>query len=148
MLGLVASTLCAAAASAQEHFTEGPVWVVSYYRIGDDQFDAYMKYLRANVLPQDEERQKQGLILGSKMFFKFPEGPDDWDVAFATLFRNSADALDYNKERDDKEKAVAAKHYKTPDEDKQREKVKPRLPMRRYLGTRMLREVTLKPMAP
>lgn len=147
VLVLAAATIAATTASAQEHYTEGPVWVVSYYRIGPDQFDAYMKYLRSSVLPQDDEAKKQGLVLENKMFLKFPDGPDDWDVAFAALYRNSADALDYSKERDDRGKAIAEKFFKTPDEDKQREAIKPRLEMRRYLGTRMLREVTLKPMS-
>ena len=147
VLVLAAAALAATTATTQEHFTQGPVWVVSYYRIGPDQFDAYMKYVRSSVLPQGDEAKKQGLVLESKMFLKFPDGPDDWDVAFAALFRSAADALDYSKERDDKGKALAEKHFKTADEDKQREAIKPRLEMRRYLGTRMLREVTLKPMS-
>ena len=138
--------LGAGPAWAQEHYTEGPVWVVSYYRIADDQFDAYMKYLRTNVLPQDEEAKKQGLVLDSKIFTKLPDNADDWNIAFATLSRNAAEAMDYSKDRDDKFKTIAEKHYKTADEDKQRDVGKPRLSMRRYLGTRILREISLKPM--
>lgn len=148
MTGLLVLALTAPSVSAiaQEHYTEGPVWVVSYYRVGDDQFENYMKYLRANVLPQDEEAKKQGLVLENKVLLKLPDGPDDWDVAFATLYRNAAEALDYSKDRDEKGKAISEKHYKTADEDKQREVGRPRLAMRRYLGTRVLREVTLKPL--
>jgi hypothetical protein len=144
---LVALTaLVAVPAAPQEHFTQGPVWVIDFYRIGDDQFDNYMKYLRSSVVPQDEEGKKQGLILETKTFLQQPRDPNDWNIAFARLYRNAAEALDYTKERDDKEKAIAAKQYQTTDEDKQREIIKPRLEMRRYIGTSMVREVMLKPM--
>ena len=49
---------------AQEHYTEGSVRAVSFYRTSPGQFDAYLKYLRANFLPQQEEAKKQGLKLG------------------------------------------------------------------------------------
>lgn len=140
------AALVAVPATAQEHFTQGPVWVIDFYRIGDDQFDNYMKYLRSSVLPQDEEARKQGLILESKTFLQQPRDPQDWNIAFGRLYRNAAEALDYSKERDDKEKAIAAKQYKTTDEDKQRDMIKPRLEMRRYIGSSTVREVTLRPM--
>lgn len=141
------AVVVAVPAAAQEHFTQGPVWVIDFYRIGDDQFDNYMKYLRGSVLPQDEEAKKAGLILEHKTFLQQPRDPQDWNIAFATLYRSAADALDYSKEREDKEKAIAEKQYKTPDEDKQRQMIKPRLDMRRHVGSTTVREVTLKPLA-
>lgn len=140
------AALVAVPAMAQEHFTQGPVWVIDFYRIGDDQFDNYMKYLRGSVVPQDEEAKKQGLVLESKTFLQQPRDPQDWNIAFARLYRNAAEALDYSKERDDKEKAIASKQYKTADQDKQREMIKPRLEMRRYIGSTTVREVMLRPM--
>ena len=135
----------AGAASAQEHWTEGPVWEVSFYRTTPGHFDDYLKYLRKSVLPQDQEAKKQGLVLERKVFVKPPTGPQDWDVAFATLYKNMA-ALDYSADIDKKGKAIAEKHYKTADEEKQREMSKPRLDWRTYLGTTITREVTLKPL--
>jgi hypothetical protein len=55
-------------------------------------------------------------------------------------------ALDYSAELDKKSKAIAEKHFKTADEDKQREMIKPRLDWRTFLGTQLVREVSLKPM--
>jgi hypothetical protein len=141
----VLSLLLAGTAAAQDHWTEGPVWQVSFYRTTPGHFDDYMKYLRQNVLPQNEEAKKQGVVLDQKVFVKDPTSPEDWDVAFATLFKNMA-ALDYNAEIDKKGKAIAEKQFKTADEDKQREMIKPRLDWRTFLGTQTIREVNLKPM--
>ncbi len=141
----ILSLLVGGVAAAQDHWTEGPVWEVSFYRTAPGHFDEYLKYLRQNVLPQNEESKKQGLVLDQKIFVKAPTTPDDWDIAFATLHKNMA-TLDYNAETDKKGKAIAEKHFKTPDEDKQRDMIKPRLDWRTYLGTQLIREVNLKPM--
>ncbi|MGH9364687.1 MAG: hypothetical protein ACRD1B_05420 [Thermoanaerobaculia bacterium] len=132
-------------AAAQDHWNEGPVWEISFYRTTPGHFDDYLKYLRQNVLPQNEEAKKSGLVLDQKIFVKNPTAPGDWDIAFATLHKNMA-ALDHNAEIDKKGKAIAEKHYKTADEDKQREMAKPRFDWRTFLGTQLVREVTLKPM--
>jgi hypothetical protein len=142
---LVVSLLLGGVALAQEHWTEGPVWEVSFYRTTPGHFDDYLKYLRQNVLPQTEESKKQGVILDQKIFVKDPTGPEDWDIAIATLQKNMA-ALDYNADVDKKGKAISEKHYKTADQEKQREMAKPRLEWRTFLGTQLVREVNLKPL--
>ena len=142
---IVLSLLLGGMAAAQEHWTEGPVWEVSFYRTAPGHFDDYLKYLRKNVLPQNAEAKKQGLVLDQKVFVKPAAAPGDWDIAFATLYKNMA-ALDYNAENDKKAKAIAEKHYKTGDEEKQRDMAKPRFEWRTFLGTTITREVTLKPL--
>lgn len=143
---LVLFLAIAAPAVAQEHWTEGPVWIISYYRTRPGQFDNYMKYLRANVLPQNAEAKRQGLVLDDKMYVKAPSGKDDWDVAFATLHPSAAKALDFNKADDDKQRAIAAQHYKTTDRDKQTQSSAPRLEMRDFIRTEIVREISLRPM--
>jgi hypothetical protein len=142
---IVLSLLLGGVAAAQDHWTEGPVWEITFYRTAPGHFDDYLKYLRKSVLPQNEEAKKQGLVLDRKVFVKPPTGPGDWDIAFATLYKNMA-ALDYNADIDKKGKAIAEKHYKTADEEKQREMTKPRFDWRTYLGTQIVREVNLKPL--
>lgn len=142
---LAAGTLCASAAIAQEHWTEGPAWQCDAYRTSPGQFDNYLEYIRSQVEPQNIEAKKQGLILDYKTFVKAPSDPNDYDILFCTLYPNFAKALDYNKGDDDKAKAISAAHFATPDEDKQQEMIKPRLDMRTYLGTTYVREVTLRP---
>ena len=142
---IVLSLLLGGMAAAQEHWTEGPVWEVSFYRTAPGHFDDYLKYLRKNVLPQNAEAKRQGLVLDQKVFVKPATAPGDWDIAFATLYKNMA-ALYYNAENDKKAKAIAEKHYKTGDEEKQRDMAKPRFEWRTFLGTTITREVTLKPL--
>ena len=117
--GLLAATmaLVSVSAAAQEHWTEGPVWACEAYRTSPGQFDAYLKYIRAQVEPQNIEAKKQGLILDYKTFVKAPNDPNDYDVLFCTLYSNFAKALDYNKGDDDKVKAISAAHFATADED-------------------------------
>jgi hypothetical protein len=136
----------AGVAVAQEHWTEGPVWSVSFYRTTPGHFDDYMKYLRTHYIVTTAESKKQGLILDSKVFVKTPNDANDWDVAIATLYPSYGKALDYNQGDDAKSKAIQAQHWKTPDQAKQREMTAPRFEMRKALGTTYTREVNLRPM--
>lgn len=145
-LFIAVCTLTASLAFAQDHYTEGNVRQVSFYKTKQGQFDEYMKYLRANFLPQQEEAKKQGLIVGYQVMVSTPSTGDDWDVAIAILHKSYGAALDYNQSDEEKSKAIASKHYKTMDEKKQDEMAAKRFDMRDYKGTRYIREVTLKPM--
>ena len=147
-LYLVAVMLCLTVpgALAQEHYTEGPVWACSALRTKPGHFDDYMKYLRQNFLPQREEAKKAGLILDRKIYIKVPENPTDPAVLICTLFTSFGKALDFNAGDDAKAKEIAAKHFKTADEQKQREMVANRFTFRDALGTSYYREVSLKPM--
>lgn len=138
--------LFSAGAFAQEHYTEGNVRTVSFYRTKPGQFDNYMKYLRTNFLPVQEEAKKQGLIVGYSILLNTPSTEDDWDIAIVTLNKSFSDALDYNQSDDDKMKKIQEQHYKTSDEQKMDEMTSKRFDMRTYVGTKYLREVNLKPL--
>jgi hypothetical protein len=143
------AVVCLASAGialAQEHWTEGPVWSVSFYRTTPGHFDDYMKYLRTHYIVTTAEAKKQGLILDSKVFVKTPADSNDWDVGIATLYSSYGKALDYNSGDDAKSKAIQSQHFKTPDQEKQREMTAPRFEMRKALGTTYTREVNLRPM--
>ncbi len=131
---------------AQEHFTDGNVRVVSFYRTKPGQFDNYLKYLRANFLPTQEEAKKQGLIEGYYILLNTPSSPDDWDIAIATLYKSFGDALDYNQSDEDKMKKIEENPYKTSDENKINEMTAKRWDMRTYIGTKYFRDITLKPL--
>ena len=131
---------------AQEHFTLSAVRTVSFYRTSPGQFDNYMKYLRANFLPTQEEAKKQGLIIGYSVLLNVPSSEDDWDVAIVTLNKSFGDALDYNQDEADKMKKIQENHYKTTDEDKMDEMTSKRFEMRTYIGTKYFRDITLKPL--
>jgi hypothetical protein len=139
-------TLTAGVAAAQEHWTEGPVWQCSAYRTAEGRFDDYMMYLRGNSAAIYGESKKQGLILDWKVYVRPPSRTDDWDVLVCSLFPSFAKALDYDAADEEKAKAVSTKHWKTADEQKQRELGAKRYELRRFLGTSYFREITLKPL--
>ncbi len=142
----VLSCLAVPGTLAQEHFTEGPVWECGAYRTKQGYFDDYMKYLRQNFVPQGQESKKAGLVLDQKVYLKVPENPTDPDVLICTLHSSFGKALDYDAGDDAKAKEIAAKHYKTADEQKQRDMAANRFAFRDFLGTSYYREVSLKPM--
>jgi len=146
ILSMFYLSLFSAGAFAQEHYTEGNVRVVSFYRTNPGQFDNYMKYLRANFLPTQEEAKKQGLNEGYYILLNTPTSPDDWDIAIATLYKNFGDALDYRQDEADKMKKIQEQHYKTNDEEKMNEMTSKRFDMRTYIGTKYFRDITLKPL--
>ena len=139
--------LSAGTAAAQEHWTEGPVWECSAYRTNPGMFDTYIKYIRAHSDPVNAEAKKQGLILDYKTFIHTPSDENDYDVLFCTLYSSFGKALDYDAGDDAKFDKIAAAHWSTADEDKQAEAAKPRLDMRKFMGTSYHREVTLRPIS-
>jgi hypothetical protein len=78
----------AAPAAAQEHYTEGPVWRVNYLNVKPGKFQETLKDLRANFSKVGAQAKAQGLILDYKVFLNATStGPDDWDIATATLYK-------------------------------------------------------------
>ena len=140
------SCLVVPGALAQEHYTEGPVWGCDAIRTKQGHFDDYMKYLRQNYVPQGQEAKKAGLIVDQKIYVMVPASPTDPDVLLCTLYTSFGKALDYNAGDDATQKGIATKHFKTADEQKQRDMIANRFTFRDALGTSYYREVNLKPM--
>jgi hypothetical protein len=81
-------------AVAQEQYTEGPVWDITYVRTKPDQRDAYLTSLKENTAPILEEEKKEGLVLDYKILNNLTQkDPHDWDLAIAVQYKNFA-ALD------------------------------------------------------
>lgn len=133
---------------AQEHWTEGPVWVINYYRTKPGKFDDYIKFLRRNFAKISVEQKKAGLILDAKILLQpTVNSANDWDVAVAYLYPSFGKALDFGQADFDKAEEIAAKHYAQTDREKRAAaNDAARLPIRDYVATRIVREVTLKPM--
>jgi hypothetical protein len=85
-------------------------------------------------------------VLDQKIYMHVPANPTEPDVLLCTLHKNFAKALDYNATDDARGKEIAAQHWKTADEQKQRDMSAQRLEFRDFLGTSYWREVNLKPM--
>ena len=133
-------------AQAQENFTEGPVWVINYYRTKPGKFDEYMKFLRANFAKNVAKQKQGGIIVDSKVLLNpTVSGPDDWDVAIAYLYSDYG-RLNFSQATEDQLQRIAADI--TGEKNKERRDTRldtTRFPLRDYIRTRILREVMLKP---
>lgn len=137
---------CVQQSQAQENFTEGPVWVINYYRTKPGKFDEYMKFLRANFAKNVAKQKQAGIIVDSKVLLNpTVNGPDDWDVAIAYLYSDYA-RLNFNQATEDQLQRFAAEI--TGEKIKERRDTRldtTRFPLRDYIRTRILREVMLRP---
>ena len=133
-------------AQAQENYTEGPVWVINYYRTKPGKFDDYMKFLRANYAKSFAKQKQAGIVVDSKVLLNpTVSGPDDWDVAIAYLYSDFG-RLNYNQAVEDQMEKIGAEISGEKNKDKRDTKNDAsRFPLRDYLRTRFLREITLKP---
>lgn len=125
--------------------TAGNVIRMIYIDILPGKTDAYLTFLRTHTKPILDEQKKQGLILDYK-FFSQPNtaGPGDWDVAQMIVYKNYADAVDFNAERGAKFDAISIGHYgsveaRTKAGDMQNE-------LRTVVRTALAREQILNPM--
>lgn len=133
-------------AQAQENYTEGPVWVVNYYRTKPGKFDDYLKFLRANYAKSVAKQKQAGIIVDSKILINpAVNGPDDWDVAVAYLYSDFG-RMNYSKAEEDQMDKISAEIAGEKNKEKRDAKNdSTRFPLRDFLRTRWLREITLKP---
>lgn len=133
-------------AQAQENYTEGPVWVVNYYRTKPGKFDEYLKFLRANYAKSVAKQKQAGIIVDSKILINpAVNGPEDWDVAVAYLYSDFG-RMNYSKAEEDQMEKISAEIAGEKNKEKRNAKNDAnRFPLRDFLRTRWLREITLKP---
>ena len=97
--------------------------------------------LRKNFRVVSEEYKKQGVILDYKIYFNSTtDGPNDWDFAIATAYKNWA-ALDTLGPVAD---AATLKHYGSA--EKRQQAADARNQLRDVVSSRLIREQTLKPL--
>jgi hypothetical protein len=129
----------AVCASAQEHFTEGPVWRITIVRVKPTQLDAYLTSLRQSSKPLLEEQKRQGLIVDYKVFLKeTQDSPQDWTLALAVQYKNHA-ALDGATAKNEaiRDKILGGKQPAQQLADK-------RVEIREVISSELLQEITLK----
>ena len=133
-------------AQAQENYTEGPVWVINYYRTKPGKFDEYMKFLRANFAKNVAKQKQAGIVVDGKVLLNpTVSGPDDWDVAIAYLYSDYG-RLNFNEATEDQLQKIAAEISGERNKEKRDARLDTaRFPLRDYIRTRILREVMLKP---
>ena len=119
-------------------YTEGSVWEITMVRTKAGMSDDYLKNLTQAYKSTSDEAKKQGIIMDYKILIGDAANQDDFDILLMVQYKNMA-ALDGLREKTD---PIATKLI--GGEDQLRQGSITRLEIRDILGTKMMREVTLK----
>ena len=119
-------------------YTEGPVWALTMIKTKTGLSDEYLKQITGTVKPVYDEEKKQKIILDYKILEGDAMGAQDFDILIMVQYPNMA-ALDGLRDKMDPivEKAMGS-------EDQRRATAVKRLDIREILGTKTMREITLK----
>src|SRR3989441_4662766 len=119
-------------------YIEGPVWVLTMVKTKSGLGDDYIKQITGTVKPVYDEEKKQKIILDYKILEGDAMGAQDFDVLIMVQYPNMA-ALDGLRDKMDPiiEKVMGP-------EDQRRATAVKRLDIREILGTKTMREITLK----
>jgi len=135
-LSLGIASLCSAQSDAP--YTEGPVWNVTMVKTKAGMTDEYLKSLAKTLKASLEEAKKQDLVIDYKILLGNVATPQDFDILIMVESKNMA-AQDNAREKFD---PIARKLIGTIDQQ-QAIQVK-RLDIREIVGTKLMREITLK----
>jgi hypothetical protein len=135
-LSLGIASLCFAQSDAP--YTEGPVWNITMVKAKPGMGDEYLKGLAKTFKGSLEEAKKQDLILDYKILLGAAATPQDFDILLMVESKNMA-ALDNAREKFD---PIARKIVGTPDQ--QQAMAAKRLDIREIMGSKLMREITLK----
>ncbi len=124
--------------SSSAPYTEGPVWTLTMIKTKTGLSDEYLKQITGTVKPVYDEEKKQKIILDYKILEGDAMGPQDFDILIMVQYPNMA-ALDGLRAKMDPivEKVMGS-------EDQRRTTAVKRLDIREILGTKTMREITLK----
>jgi hypothetical protein len=127
-----------AAKSGGMPYTEGPVWTLTMIRTKPGLEDEYLRQITGTVKPVYEAEKNQKLVLDYKILIGDAMGPNDANIIILVEFANMA-AFDGLREKTDPilQKVMGG-------DDQQRSTMVKRLDVREILGTKTMREITLK----
>ena len=119
-------------------YTEGAVWTLTMIKTKAGLSDDYLRQISQSVKPVYEEEKKQRIILDYKILQGDAMGPQDCNILIMVEYPNMA-ALDGLRDKMDPivEKVMGS-------EDQRRATAVKRLDIREILGTKTMREITLK----
>jgi hypothetical protein len=135
-LSLGIANLCSAQSDAP--YAEGPVWNVTMVKTKAGMTDEYLKSLAKTLKATLEEAKKQNLVVDYKILLGDAAAPQDFNILIMVESKNMA-AQDNAREKFD---PIARKVVGTTDQQ-QALQVK-RLDIREIVGTKLMREITLK----
>ena len=135
-LSLGIASLCSAQSDAP--YTEGPVWNITMVKVKPGMGDEYLKGLAKTLKGTLDEAKKQNLVLDYKILLGNAGTPQDFDILIMVESKNMA-ALDNGREKFD---PITRKVVGTTDQ--QQAMAVKRLDIREIMGTKLMREITLK----
>src|SRR5438552_4685644 len=119
-------------------YTEGPFWTITTVKPNAGITDQYLKRLPKTFKRAMDEAKTQNLIMDYKILLGPAATPQDFDILLMVESKNMA-ALDNAREKFD---PIARKVEGTPDQ--QRATQTKRLEIREIMGSKLMREITLK----
>lgn len=125
-------------AQSDAPYTEGSVWQITMVHTKPGMGDDYLKGLAKNLKTSLEEEKKQGLIVSYKVLIGEAATPGDFDIMNMVEFKDMA-ALDGLREKTD---PIAQKVIGGADQ--QRQGAMKRAEIREIVGSKLMREITLK----
>ena len=127
-----------AGAGSNAPYIEGPVWTLTMIKTKTGLSDDYIKQITGTVKPVYDEEKKQKIILDYKILNGEASNPQDFNILILIEYPNWA-AFDSLRDKMDPivEKVMG------PEEQRRTTAVK-RLDIREILGTKTMREITLK----
>jgi hypothetical protein len=119
-------------------YTEGSVWTLTMIKTKTGFDDDYFRQITGTVKPIYDEEKKQRIILDYKILMGDSHNRDEANIIILVQYQNMA-ALDGLRDKMDPliEKVMG-------NEDQRRTTAVKRLDIREILGTRTMREITLK----
>ena len=119
-------------------YNEGPVWTITMIKTKTGLSDEYIKQITGTVKPVYDEEKKQKIILDYKILNGEASDPHDFNILILVEYPNWA-AFDSLRDKSD---PVIAKVMGS--EEQRRDLAVKRLDIREILGTKTMREITLK----
>ena len=133
-----ASTTAKAAGGSSAPYNEGSVWTLSMIKTKTGLADEYIKQITGTVKPVYDEEKKQKTILDYKILMGDASNPHDFNILILVEYPNWA-AFDTLREKMD---PILAKVMGS--EEQRTQMAVKRLDVREILGTKTMREITLK----
>ena len=119
-------------------YNEGPVWTLTMIKTKTGLADDYLKQITGTVKPVYDEEKKQKIILDYKILNGEASGPQDFNILILVEYPNWA-AFDNLRDKMD---PIIEKVMGT--EEQRRTTAVKRLDIREIVGTKTMREITLK----
>jgi len=132
------ATATKASSGSGAPYNEGPVWTLTMIKTKTGLADEYFKQITGTVKPVYDEEKKQKVILDYKILSGEASDPHDFNILILVEYANMA-AFDNLREKMD---PVIAKVMGS--QEQQKEVAVKRLDIREILGTKTMREITLK----